>query len=58
MMIWRDFFDGWDIAQSRPFDISRMFYSIAVLLIRAVSSGEACDDMAILCARMSRTAME
>ena len=35
MMIWRDFFDGWDIAQSRPFDIFRMFYSIAVLLIRA-----------------------
>ena len=28
------------------------------LIARAVSSGEACDDMAILCARMSRTAIE
>ena len=28
------------------------------LIARAVSSGGACDDMAILCARMSRTAIE
>ncbi len=57
----RDAYPGGEVALRE--DIAKLAWlhpqSVGEKLIaRAVSSGEACDDMAILCARMSRTTIE